>query len=61
MAKKTTSAIFSALLYIIIGILLIVFPGDAIGIAMTVAGIFFIISGILELIKKNWADGFCLG
>ena len=57
MAKKTTSALFSALLYIIIGVLLIIFPGDAIEIAMTVAGIFFIISGIIEIIKKNVAGG----
>ena len=57
MAKKTTSALFSALLYIIIGVLLIAFPGSAIGIAMTIAGIVFIISGILEIVKKNIVGG----
>ena len=57
MAKKTTSSIISAILYVIVGILLIIFPGDTINIAMTVAGIFFIISGILEAIKKNWFGG----
>jgi len=57
MAKKTTSGIFSAILYILVGVLLIIFPGDAIKIAMTVAGILFIISGILEAVKKNWGGG----
>jgi uncharacterized membrane protein HdeD (DUF308 family) len=57
MAKKTTSGIISAILYIIVGVLLIAFPGNAIGLAMTVAGVLFIISGILEAVKKNWGGG----
>lgn len=57
MKKKINSEIFSAVLYIVIGILLAVFPGEMLNIAMTVAGIFFIVSGILELVKQNWAGG----
>ena len=57
MAKKINSNLFSAILYIIVGILLIVFPDDAISWAMTIAGIVFIVSGILELVKKNWVGG----
>jgi len=57
MAKKVDSSLFSAILYIIVGILLIVFPGDAIKWAMTIAGIVFIVSAIFELVKKNWAGG----
>ena len=57
MAKKVDSNLFSAILYIIVGILLIVSPGDAISWAMTVAGVVFIVSAILELVKKNWAGG----
>ena len=57
MANKKNSEIFSALLYIIIGVLLIVFRSQTIGWAMTIAGIFFIVSGVLDLIKQNWASG----
>ncbi len=57
MAKKKNSEIFSSLLYIIIGVLLIVFRSQTIGWAMTIAGIFFVISGALDLIKQNWAGG----
>ena len=57
MAKKTNSELFSSVLYIIIGILLVIFRSETIGWAMTVAGIVFVISGILELIKKNFVGG----
>ena len=55
--KKSNSAWISSVLYIILGILLLVFPGEALNIAMTIAGIIFIVSGILELIKKNFGGG----
>lgn len=55
--KKTDAALFSALLYIVLGVLLIVFRGQMLGIAMTIAGIIFVVSGILEVAKKNWASG----
>ena len=55
--KKTDAALVSALLYIILGVLLIVFRGQMLGIAMTIAGIVFVVSGILEVAKKNWASG----
>ena len=57
MAKKRNSDLFSALLYIVIGVLLIVFRSQTLNWAMTVAGIVFIVSGILDLVKKNWAGG----
>ncbi len=59
MAKKNffDTNLFSSILYIILGVLLMVFPGEALSWAMTIAGIFFIISGVLELIKKNWFGG----
>lgn len=57
MAKKNNSELFSSLLYIVIGILLIVFRSQTLGWAMTIAGIFFVISGVLDLIKQNWAGG----
>ena len=57
MAKKTNSELFSSLLYIIIGVLLVVFRSQTLGWAMTVAGVFFVISGILDLVKSNFAGG----
>ena len=57
MSKKTNSELFSALLYIIIGVLLIVFRSQTLGWAMTIAGIFFVVSGVLDLIKQNFAGG----
>ena len=55
--KKTDSALISALLYMVLGVLLIVFRSQMLGIAMTIAGIIFVVSGILEVVKKNWAGG----
>ena len=57
MAKKTNSELFSSLLYIIIGVLLVIFRSQTLGWAMTIAGIIFIVSGALDLIKKNWTGG----
>ena len=57
MAKKSNSELFASLLYIILGALLIVFRSQTLGWAMTIAGIFFVVSGVLDLIKKNWAGG----
>ena len=57
MAKKSYAGIFSAILYLALGILLVVFKAETINWAMTIAGIVFIVSGILEVIKKEWAGG----
>ena len=57
MAKKKNSELFSALLYLVIGILLMIFRTETLGWAMTIAGIVFIVSGILDVIKKNFAGG----
>lgn len=57
MAKKSNSELFSSLLYIIIGVLLVIFRSQTLGWAMTIAGIVFIVSGILDLVKKNWVGG----
>ena len=57
MTKKTNSELFSSVLYIIIGLLLVIFRSQTLGWAMTIAGIIFVISGILDLVKKNWTGG----
>ena len=57
MAQTKKSELFSALLYIIVGVLLIIFQSKTIEWAMTIAGIIFVISGVLDMIKKNYAGG----
>ena len=57
MAKKTNSELFSSILYIVIGVLLCLFPADALNWTMTIAGIFFLISGALDLLKLNLIGG----
>ena len=57
MAKKNNSELSASLLYVIVGILLIVFRSQTLGWAMTIAGAFFLISGIIDLIKGNTAGG----
>lgn len=57
MNKKTNSELFSSLLYIILGAILIIFRSQTLGWAMTIAGVFFVVSGILDLVKKNWTGG----
>ena len=57
MAKKTNSELFSSLLYIIVGILLVIFRSETLNWAMTIAGIIFVVVGIIDLVKKNWAGG----
>lgn len=57
MAKKTNSELFSSILYIIIGALLIIFRSQTLNWAMTIAGIFFVISGALDMVKKNYSGG----
>ena len=60
MAKKTIrtpSDIYTSLLYVIVGVLLIIFRNQMLGWAMTISGVFFIVSGILDVLKKNYTGG----
>lgn len=60
MANKKSlksSGILASLLYIVVGALLLIFPGEAISWAMTIAGVVFVVFGALELLKKNWFGG----
>ena len=57
MATKKKNELFASILYIIVGVVLAVFPHDALSWAMTIAGVFFIVSGVLDLIKQNWMGG----
>ena len=57
MAKKKNSELFSALLYILIGAILAIFKAGVLDWAIFVVGAIFIVSGILEVVKKNYASG----
>ena len=62
--KKQNTELFSSLLYIIVGVLLVVFRSQTLNWAMTIIGAFFVISGALDLLKKNWTGGavsLCIG
>lgn len=54
---KKNSELFSSILYIIVGALLAIFQGGVIGWAIFIVGAIFLVSGILDLIKKNWTGG----
>ena len=51
--KKTNAELFSAVLYLVIGLLLVIFRTQTLGWAMTIAGVVFVIAGVLDIVKKN--------
>ncbi|MBR6743795.1 MAG: DUF308 domain-containing protein [Clostridia bacterium] len=57
MNKKSNSELISSLLYILIGALLVIFRDRALGWAMTVAGVLFLVFGVLELLRNHWSGG----
>ena len=60
MANKKSfkdSALIMSLLYIVLGALLLIFRAETLNWAITIAGIVFIASGILEVLKKNYVGG----
>ena len=57
MATKKNPELFSALLYILIGTLLAIFKEGVLDWAIFVIGAIFIVSGILEVVKKNYFGG----
>lgn len=55
--KVNRAELSSALLYLLVGLTLAIFRTQAIGWAMTLAGAFFIVSGVLELFYGNTVGG----
>ena len=53
MEIKKNSELFSSLIYIALGLLLVIFKSATLGWAMTIAGAVFIVMGALDLVKKN--------
>ena len=56
MVKKNTQ-LFTALVYILVGVLLVIFQSQTLAWAMTIAGAIFVIFGALDLLKKNFMGG----
>ena len=57
MLKKTGLNISSPILYIVLGALLVIFRSQMLNWAMTIAGIFFVVMGALDLKKKKNSSG----
>ena len=57
MAKKKSVSISSPILYIVLGALLAIFRSSMLNWAMTLAGLFFIVMGIVDLTKKKTLGG----
>lgn len=55
--KKVSNSVMYAVLYILIGVLFIVFKSGMLNWLMTIAGIVFIALGIYDIIKKNMTNG----
>ena len=57
MAKKSKMNVSSPILYIILGALLVIFKAQMLNWAMTIAGIFFAVTGIIDLVKGRTSTG----
>ena len=57
MAKKQNNNFSSALLYMVLGALLVLFNEEMLGWAMTFAGVFFIVIGILDVLRYRLVNG----
>ncbi len=57
MAKKTKLNISSPILYLILGILLMIFKAQMLSWAVTIAGIAFVIMGVVDIINKRTKSG----
>ena len=55
--KKVSDSVMYAVLYILIGIMFIVFQRSMLNWLLTIAGIVFIALGIYDIIKKNMTNG----
>ena len=57
MAKKQSFNLSSPLLYIVLGALFFIFGLELIGLLMTIAGIFFVVMGIVDLVRHRVVSG----
>lgn len=57
MSKKIGLNFSSPILYIVLGALLVIFRSQMLNWAMTIAGIFFVVMGVLDINKKKNSSG----
>lgn len=57
MAKKTNDKLSSPVLYIALGVLLAIFRSAIIDWGIYLVGLFFVISGIVDIVKKRTSSG----
>ena len=55
--KKKNSNLITALMFLLVGLVFLIFGGETISWALTIAGIIFIVFGIAETVKKNTLAG----
>ena len=55
--KKSHSNLVNALIYIVLGVLFCVFKASTLEWMLTIAGIVFIVLGVLDLVKKEYISG----
>jgi uncharacterized membrane protein HdeD (DUF308 family) len=55
--KKKQSNLTTAMLYVIVGILFCIFRAGLLNWLLTIAGILFLVVGVLDLIKKDMTSG----
>ncbi len=57
MAKKQSFNLASPLLYILLGVLLVIFKAQMLNWAMTFAGLFFLLTGLIDIVKGRATSG----
>ena len=55
--KKSHSNLVNALIYIVLGVLFCIFKAGMLNWMLTIAGIVFIVLGVLDLVKKEYISG----
>ncbi len=56
-SKKTNTNLFNSILYLVVGILFCVCNESILDIILLIAGVVFIVLGVLDLVKQQWASG----
>lgn len=54
---KKTSALISAIMTLVLGLILLIWKEGVIGVGLTVLGIVLIVTAVLEFVKANWVSG----
>ena len=55
--KNVNKNLVNAILYILVGILFIIFKGSVLNWLFTIVGILFIVFGVIDVLNKNLTSG----